>query len=152
MAKKFQYTRVYVDPVDLKEIDQKMKRLFKISKQELSTEVGIWGTTTTRLAKERVPKDTNHLMKSISGRREGDQAVVEAKANYAPYVEFGTGRNVDLSELDELKIPRKYADEFKGKGKREVNLPARPYLYNSAREALRDMLSNMNRKIKNIVR
>jgi phage gpG-like protein len=147
---KFQYTRVYVDPIDLKELESKMKSLFRLSKQELSTEVGIWGTTTTRLAKERVPKDTNHLMKSISGRREGDQAVVEAKANYAPYVEFGTGRNVDLSELDELGIPELYAAQFKGK--REVNLPARPYLYNSARQALHEMLSNMNRKIKNIVK
>ena len=149
---KFQYTRVYVDPVDLKELDQKMKRLFKLSKKELSTEVGVWGTTTTRLAKERVPKDTNHLMKSISGRREGDQAVVEAKANYAPYVEFGTGRTVDLSELKELGISESYAEKFKGKEKREVNLPARPYLYNSARQALHEMLSNMNRKIKNIVK
>ena len=149
---KFQYTRVYVDPIDLKELESKMKHLFKLSKQELSTEVGIWGTTTTRLAKERVPKDNNHLMKSISGRREGDQAVVEAKANYAPYVEFGTGRTVDLSELDELGIPQSYAAQFKGKGIKEVNLPARPYLYNSARQALHEMLSNMNRKIKNIVK
>ena len=149
---KFQYTRVYVDPIDLKELESKMKRLFKLSKQELSTEVGLWGTTTTRLAKERVPKDTNHLMKSISGRREGDQAVVEAKANYAPYVEFGTGREVDLSELKELGIPESYAAQFKGKGIKEVNLPARPYLYNSARQALHEMLSNMNRKIKNIVK
>lgn len=147
---KFQYTRVYVDPIDLKELESKMKRLFKLSKKELSTEVGIWGTTTTRLAKERVPKDTNHLMKSISGRREGDQAVVEAKANYAPYVEFGTGRGVDLSELEQLGIPESYAEKFKGK--KEVNLPARPYLYNSARQALHEMLSNMNRKIKNIVK
>lgn len=147
---KFQYTRVYVDPVDLKELDQKMKRLFKVSKKELSTEVGIWGTTTTRLAKERVPRDTGDLKKSISGRREGDQAVVEAKMKYAPYVEFGTGQLVDLSELDELGIPESYAEQFRGK--KEVNLPPRPYLYNSARQALHEMLSNMNRKIKNIVK
>ena len=147
---KFQYTRVYVDPVDLKELDQKMKRLFKLSKKELSTEVGTWGTTTTRLAKERVPRDTSDLKKSISGRREGDQAVVEAKMKYAPYVEFGTGQGVDLSELKELGISESYAEKFRGKKK--VDLPARPYLYNSAREALREMLSNMNRKSKKIVK
>jgi phage gpG-like protein len=147
---KFQYSRVYVDPVDLKELDQKMKRLFRLSKQELSNEVGTWGLTTQRLAKERVPRDTGDLMKSIKAQREGDQAVVEAGMKYAPYVEFGTGREVDLSELKELGIPESYAEKFRGKKK--VDLPARPYLYNSAREALRDMLSNMNRKIKNIVR
>jgi phage gpG-like protein len=149
---KFQYTRVYVDPIDLKELESKMKSLFKLSKQELSNEVGTWGLTTQRLAKERVPKDNNDLMKSIKAQRKGDEAVVEAKANYAPYVEFGTGRNVDLSELDELGIPQSYAAQFKGKGIKEVNLPARPYLYNSARQALHEMLSNMNRKIKNIVK
>ena len=147
---KFQYTRVYVDPVDLKELESKMKRLFKLSKKELSNEVGTWGLTTQRLAKERVPRDTGDLMKSIKAQREGDQAVVEAGMKYAPYVEFGTGREVDLSELKELGIPESYADKFRGK--REVNLPARPYLYNSARQALHEMLSNMNRKIKNIVK
>ena len=149
---KFQYTRVYVDPIDLKELESKMKSLFKLSKKELSNEVGVWGLTTQRLAKERVPKDNNDLMKSIKAQRQGDQAVVEAGANYAPYVEFGTGRTVDLSELDELGIPQSYAAQFKGKGIKEVNLPARPYLYNSARQALHEMLSNMNRKIKNIVK
>ena len=149
---KFQYTRVYVDPIDLKELESKMKRLFKLSKQELSNEVGGWGLTTQRLAKERVPRDTGDLMKSIKAQRKGDEAVVEAGMNYAPHVEFGTGRNVDLSELKELEIPESYAAQFKGKGKREVNLPARPYLYNSARQALHEMLSNMNRKIKNIVK
>jgi phage gpG-like protein len=127
-----------------------MKRLFKLSKQELSNEVGTWGLTTQRLAKERVPKDNNDLMKSIKAQRQGDQAVVEAGMNYAPYVEFGTGQGVDLSELDELGIPESYAEKFRGK--KEVNLPARPYLYNSARQALHEMLSNMNRKIKNIVK
>lgn len=149
---KFQYTRVYVDPIDLKELESKMKRLFKLSKQELSNEVGTWGLTTQRLAKERVPKDNNDLMKSIKAQRKGDEAVVEAGMKYAPYVEFGTGRTVDLSELDELGIPQSYAAQFKGKGIKEVNLPARPYLYNSARQALHEMLSNMNRKIKNIVK
>lgn len=148
----FQYTRVYVDPIDLKELESKMKRLFKLSKQELSNEVGTWGLTTQRLAKERVPRDTGDLMKSIKAQRKGDEAVVEAGMKYAPYVEFGTGRNVDLSELKELEIPESYAAQFKGKGIKEVNLPARPYLYNSARQALHEMLSNMNRKIKNIVK
>ena len=149
---KFQYTRVYVDPIDLKELESKMKSLFKLSKKELSNEVGTWGLTTQRLAKERVPKDNNDLMKSIKAQRKGDEAVVEAGMKYAPYVEFGTGRNVDLFELDELGIPQSYAAQFKGKGIKEVNLPARPYLYNSARQALHEMLSNMNRKIKNIVK
>lgn len=43
---------------------------------------------------------------------------------YAPYVEFGTGGKV--------KIPKgleKIAEQFIGKGIREVNLPARPFFF-----------------------
>jgi HK97 gp10 family phage protein len=49
---------------------------------------------------------------------------VEVGADYAAYVEFGTGTEVKVpSEL------KKYAEQFKGKGIREVNLPARPFFY-----------------------
>ena len=48
---------------------------------------------------------------------------VEAKAKYAPYVEFGTGGLVDIPTGYE-----QYAAIFKGKGIRKVNLRARPFL------------------------
>jgi len=45
-------------------------------------------------------------------------------APYAPFVEFGTGGLVQVpTELKEIAI------KFKGKGIRQVNLRARPYLY-----------------------
>ena len=45
-------------------------------------------------------------------------------APYAPFVEFGTGGLVEVpNELKEMAI------KFKGKGIKEVNLPARPFLY-----------------------
>lgn len=47
-----------------------------------------------------------------------------ANRTYAPYVEFGTGKKV--------KVPKgleAYAMQFKGRGIRKVNLPARPYLF-----------------------
>jgi len=45
-------------------------------------------------------------------------------APYAPFVEFGTGGLVQVP--DELK---QQAIKFKGKGIRQVNLRARPFLY-----------------------
>jgi HK97 gp10 family phage protein len=45
-------------------------------------------------------------------------------APYAPFVEFGTGGLVDVpNELKDQAI------KFKGKGIKQVNLRARPYLY-----------------------
>jgi hypothetical protein len=47
-------------------------------------------------------------------------------APYAAYVEFGTGGLVDVpNELKEMAL------RFKGKGIKQVNLRARPYLYPS---------------------
>jgi HK97 gp10 family phage protein len=68
---------------------------------------------------------------------------VEANKNYAAYVEFGTGRLV--------KIPKgleSYAAQFKGRGVREVNLPARPFLF-PAFETGKKWLIN---EIKNILK
>lgn len=48
---------------------------------------------------------------------------VSVRVPYAPYVEFGTGNLVKVPQ--EL---RDYAMQFKGRGIRQVNLPARPYL------------------------
>ena len=45
-------------------------------------------------------------------------------APYAPFVEFGTGGLVEVpNELKEMAI------KFKGKGVKQINLPARPFLY-----------------------
>ena len=45
-------------------------------------------------------------------------------APYAPFVEFGTGGLVNVpTELKEIAV------KFKGKGIKQVNLRARPYLY-----------------------
>ncbi len=54
---------------------------------------------------------------------------VISNAEYSPYVEFGTGALV--------KIPtglESYAEQFKGAGVRQVNLPARPFMFPSFEE------------------
>ena len=58
--------------------------------------------------------------------KEGWQIYV--RADYAPYVEFGTG--------DKVKIPAgkgPYASQFRGRGIRKVNLRARPFMFPSYR-------------------
>lgn len=44
-----------------------------------------------RSAKQKAPKDTGALIRSISSRIEGTQGIVFTPLEYAPYVEFGTG-------------------------------------------------------------
>lgn len=80
-------------------------------------------------AVSKVAVDTGTLKQSIQSTpvkqtKTTVRGGVEVGADYAPYVEFGTGTRVKVpSEL------KKFAEEFKGKGKKEVNLRARPFFY-----------------------
>jgi HK97 gp10 family phage protein len=83
-----------------------------------------------RLAKTRVVKNFGALASSINANKTGTlSAEVNAQKGYAAYVEFGTGTLVDVpAGLED------YAIQFKGKGIRKVNLPARPFMFPSVRE------------------
>lgn len=59
---------------------------------------------------------------------------------YSPYVEFGTGGLVDVPQgLED------YATQFKGEGLKQVNLPARPYLFNSAFEETKELTERLKK-------
>jgi len=79
-------------------------------------------------AKSNAPVDTGKLGQSIQSVKEDEfNWSIEAGgvlAPYAPFVEFGTGGLVEVpNELKEMAI------KFKGKGIKQINLRARPYLY-----------------------
>lgn len=52
------------------------------------------------------------------------QVELTSSALYSPYVEFGTGKLVSVP-----KGLENFAIQFKGKGIRQVNLPARPFFF-----------------------
>lgn len=111
-------------------------------------------------AKNRVPVDTSALRSSIRATKLSDGSsmikaglsnVSNSKGhliNYAAFVEFGTGRkpNTAYKMLDNAAIT-KYAEEFKGIGKRKVVRDADPYLFNSTDELLAKMVNRI-KKIK----
>ena len=82
-------------------------------------------------AKSRVAVRTGNLRANIyrNVNKEQLSANVGTNVRYAPYVEFGTGTLVNVPAGLES-----YAIQFKGKGVRQVNLPARPFLFNSTEE------------------
>lgn len=85
-------------------------------------------------AVQRVPRDFGVLWNSIKQNVSGLNAEVGTQVGYAPYVEFGTGGKVDVPNgLED------YAIQFKGAGERQVNLPARPFLFNSAFEKVNEL-------------
>ncbi len=60
-----------------------------------------------------------------------------ALVNYAPYVEFGTGTRVQIPE----DVNAQWVSGFRGKGIRNVNLRARPFLFPAVRLSTKEMIA-----------
>ena len=110
-------------------------------------------------AQNRVAVDTGALRSSIrSSKLSNGSSMIKAGLsnvtnskghliNYAPYVEFGTGRKPNLAYkiLDNSALTI-YAGTFKGGEVRKSKKAAKPYLFNSTDE----LLGKMVERIKNI--
>lgn len=97
-------------------------------------------------AKAQAPANFGKLGQSIeSSKIDKTHWKIEAGgtlAPYAPYVEFGTGGLVQVPE--EMKD---IAIKFKGKGIRNVNLRARPYLYPSLLRGRKEYLEKLQKTL-----
>lgn len=80
----------------------------------------------TNEAKVRSPVDLGALRQSIghtTARLAYNRSIVYATAKYAPYQNWGTGGLVDVTpEFKELAM------QFKGKGIKQINIPATGFL------------------------
>lgn len=118
---------------DIADIQRTISAIKERSKTQLSNELAATAAYIARDSKKNAPVDTGNLRKSIGWERMNEKNVrVFAKAPYAPYVEFGTGRAVTLKYLQKLGMPDSYAEQFKGKGLRDGNkvfVYARPYFF-----------------------
>jgi len=143
---------IKINASDLSKLNKKLDKLRAFESQKVSNELGKTGLEIVRLAKREVPAPTGTLRNTISAQRSGKTVNVIAAAHYAPYVEFGTGGRVDLDDMLRLGIPASYAAQFKGKGIRDVNLPARPFFFSSARVGFQNLLNRLNGEIKKAIK
>ena len=145
---------IKINQSDLNKLKNKLDKMRAFESKTLSNELGKTGLEIVRLAKREVRYDNGDLRKSISAEtnKTTKSVVIQALAHYAPYVEFGTGGSVDLTDMIELGIPPSYAAKFKGKGIREVNLPARPFFFSSARIGFKNLLNRLNGEIKKAIK
>jgi HK97 gp10 family phage protein len=143
---------IKISQSDLSQLNKKLNNLRAFDKKTLSNELGRSAMDIVRMAKQNAPVDKGTLKQSIKSERKGKTVEVIAGANYAPYVEFGTGGMVDLDDMLQLGIPPSYAAQFKGKGIKEVNLPARPFFYNAARIGLKNLLVRLKGELNNAIK
>ena len=107
--------------------------------EDLEDEVQMFADNVQLKSAQRVRRNFGILANSQYKSINGLNAEIGFTAHYAAYVEFGTGGMVDVpSGLEE------YAIQFKGAGIRQVNLPARPFLFNSAFEEFTEMTNRLN--------
>jgi hypothetical protein len=118
-------------------LDEKSKNMtIEIDKQMTSTIVEI-----NNLQKSYCPVDNGVL-------RQGNRFTTNIPLSkqlwndvkYAPYVEFGTGGMVNVpAGLEDV------AGQFKGKGIKKVNLPARPFFFRAFYEKKGELLDNIKK-------
>jgi hypothetical protein len=116
----------------------------------VASEIQDWAKRTVADAQRDVPVDTGALKSTIRDVVGADRLTWIVKAggingvNYAPYVEFGTGTKVNQTFLQEYGLVS-YADDFRGKEIREVNLPMRTFLYANARTEFQKTFENIKK-------
>lgn len=95
------------------------------------------------------PVDLGYLKNSIRNypTRGGLNFAVEVGAKYAPYVEFGTGTGVVVPEE-----VQEYAYQFKGKGEKLINIPARPFFFPAYFKHRDELIKSMQETIKRNMR
>jgi HK97 gp10 family phage protein len=130
-------------------LDALIKRLGKLSPKiakEVAMEVNASALAIQSKAKRDVKVDNGTLRNSIQLKEinQGNKIVytVGSALKYAPYVEFGTGGEVNVPAGYET-----FAIQFKGKGIRKINLRARPYLI----PAFESQIPILRKNIKNVI-
>ena len=120
-----------------------LKSLPETLKKEIEAEIQFSSMAIERAAVMDAPADMGFLRNGISSFKSGDlQFDVVSNANYSAYIEFGTGALVNVPAGLEA-----YAMQFKGRGIRQVNLPARPFLFTNYLKEKPKLIA----RIKNII-
>ncbi len=133
--------------MEVKGISEVVANLRKFGKEAEKDIAGVTEMVARNIesyAKSQAPANFGKLGQSIQAKRINDYNwSIEAGgvvAPYAPFVEFGTGGLVQVP--DELKDQ---AIKFKGKGIKQVNLRARPYLYPSLLRGRKEYLDKLKK-------
>ena len=98
------------------------------------------------------PKITGGSLRQSINRQPIDNLnwSIGTSLKYAPYQEFGTGAAVDLSYLTEAEYPSSYASQFRGQGKRQVNIPAQPFLFPALIKNRSVLIDDLKKSLKDL--
>lgn len=91
-------------------VDNILERLDSlIDMEQLNQALGRACALVEREAKQKAPKDSGELRRSITSKIEGLEGIVFTPLEYAPYVEYGTG--LFAEEGGRTDVPWAYQDD-----------------------------------------
>lgn len=131
--------------------DKILKDFKRFEKEGQQVVSGVVYTTSLEVvaeAKRNAPVDTGKLKQNIISQKIEDLVhLVSSLAPYSAYMEFGTGREVDVpSEFKEI------AEQYRGKGIKRIHLLPQPFMFPALLKGRRiftkDLKAQLNRLIK----
>lgn len=127
----------------LNEFRNSLKRYAEKFPKETADAIKEEGFRLQAMAKSDAPADTGKLRQNIDiDNSEEFTSKVTANVPYAPYVEFGTGGEVQIPDGWE-----EIAAQFKGKGIRTINMKPQPYLIPNFVKVRRRLTERIRKKI-----
>lgn len=127
--------------------DKIMKRLLKVADQKtINQALGKACAVVERAAKEKAPKDTGELRKSITSKVENNQGIIFTPLEYAPYVEYGTGLFAEDGN-GRQDVPWHYQDD-KGQWHTTSGMHPQPFMRPALNEHRQEILRILKEGIK----
>ena len=96
--------------IKIEGLDEILYKLDKISSNaNIEEALGTCCAVVEKSAKQKAPKDTGALRRSITSKVEGNQGIIFTPLEYAPYVEYGTGLFAESGGRKD--VPWNYQDD-----------------------------------------
>lgn len=96
--------------IKIEGLDEILYKLGKISSNaNIEEALGTCCAVVEKSAKQKAPKDTGALRRSITSKVEGNQGIIFTPLEYAPYVEYGTGLFAESGGRKD--VPWNYQDD-----------------------------------------
>lgn len=95
--------------IEIQGLNQILQSLDIADPVKLNVALGRACALVERSAKQKAPKDTGELRRSISSKVENGEGVVFTPLEYAPYIEYGTGLFAESGGRSD--VPWSYQDD-----------------------------------------
>lgn len=125
-------------------LQNKLKKLPNQIKQDVIADIEDAADAIVMKASNAAPVDLGVLKQSIGNepKNGGLNYIVFVGVEYAAPVEFGTGSASQIpTELQD------YAKQFKGEGKKNINLPAQPFFFPAFFDERKKLLEKLKKDI-----